>query len=157
MTETQTESSDKERERDENGRFVSQSSNKESDSSDFEINFKEIPDETTQKAVKKLMEEREELRSQVSEVSTLLKQMNEREQQLQLEKVRAEKLGELRSIDPRLAEKYKDVTDLDKIDLLIDTAKSFKSNFAEYQSEADEGNKPKIPPSRIDLRSGDFV
>lgn len=125
--------------RDENGRFAPRK--RDDEGSDSE----RASDEST-----------EQLRQELSELKSQLQRMNEREQQLQLEKVRAEKLGELREIDPRLAEKYADETDPERIDLLIDTARSFKNNFAEYQSE-EEGEKPRTPPSRIDLKTGDFV
>lgn len=122
------------------------------------INFSEIPDETTQQAVKQLLAERDSMKTELSEISARLQKMDEREQQLQLDKVRAEKLGELRAVDAELAEKHKDETNPKIIDLLIDTAKSYNSNFADYQQEdVESAEKKKLPLTRRDLMDGNFA
>lgn len=113
------------------------------------IDYKEIPDANTQAAVKRLLEEREQLKLEMAEVTKTVKELNDREIAKLYTSKRTAKMAELNALDSRLATVHKDETDIDKISLLVDTAKSYKDNFASYQEESDD-NTPKIVQGYVD-------
>ena len=121
----------------------------------FDINIKTIADEETQKQVKKLVEERKSSNIQIASMKATLDKQEQREQQKIYKKARDTKMDRLRELNSKLADKHKNTSDLDKIDLLIDTAESYKSDFTEYnKGKGKDDDKKKGPVFKIDLKTG---
>lgn len=91
------------------------------------------------------MKQNEKLMERVDKLSEKLEERDQKELEKRYQNERAQKLKELRSLDRRAAEKFKDETDLDKLDVAIDLAKDFTSGFPEYEGPDvdDSDNKPK--------------
>lgn len=113
------------------------------------------PNVITKDQAKTLIEERNTMAEQMLKMQSTLDKQDQREQQKIYEKAREVKMEKLRELNPKLADKHKDTSDLEKIDLLIDTAESFKNDFTEYNKGKGDGDKKKKGPVfRIDLKTG---
>ena len=112
------------------------------------------PNGMTKDQAKTLIDEKNTMATQMSKMQATLDKQEQREQQKIYEKARAVKMDRLRDLNSKLADKHKDTSDLEKIDLLIDTAESFKSDFTEYNKGKDSETKKKGPVFKIDLKTG---
>lgn len=66
-------------------------------------------------------------------------------------------LIQLQKADPRLFERHKNEKDIKTLELLIQTANDFSSNFSDYESDNKGKTKSKPDASNHDTMSYDFV
>ena len=94
-----------------------------------------------------------QLKAEFAEMKQMIAKQDEREIAKQYESQRTEKIAKLRLLKPQLADKYKDESSLDKLDMLIDTAQAFASDFPEYSKAGIEAEKPQLM-GYIDPKTG---
>lgn len=93
-------------------------------------------------SLENIVQQNERLMKQIEEQGKLISDMNTERQLAKRDVLLAEKLAVLEELSPELAIKYKDEKDIGKLDILIDTAKSFKDDFPELRQK-DEGEEQK--------------
>jgi len=94
---------------------------------------------------------------QIKEMAARLEKMEATALKKDYEKQRSALMEELKTLDPRLHDKHKDESDTAKIELLIETAKDFKTDFPKYKKEEEDENAPKPKQGYFDWNKGEYV
>ena len=132
---------DKDQPRDERGRFVpntDSSDDKPDVTGGFEIKYSEIPDDSTREAVRQMQEKLDKF----SEIEKSVQQMKEERDNAK----RSQLLGEIEKLSPHLAEKSKEKS-IEQLVEVLETAQEFKGvkkppKHSEQDDDSDDSTSP---------------